>query len=106
KEVGRAIENVAHAIDKEVFKNGKPVYGTSKPAQPYAGDVKKDAPQSTEGPTYTGGTKDDGKVWATQQPPSPMDPPSPDAPAKSPDDPQNPGPPSPPGEPTTDGTKS
>jgi hypothetical protein len=73
KEVGRAIENVATAIDKEVFKNGH------KPAAP--------TPPSSSS---------DEKVWATQQPPGDI--PSPDVPEK-PDVPEPPA--TPPGEPTT-----
>lgn len=103
KEVGRAIENVAHAIDKEVFKNGKPVYGTTKPKDPLEG-----------APTYQPGTTEPAahepaaheKVLATQQPPSPDAPPAPD----SPENPDAPVPPPPPGEPNagiggTDTTK-
>lgn len=79
KEVGRAIENVAQAIDKEVFKNGH------KPAAPVP---------PTNG---TGAVREDEKVWATQQPPG-GDVPSPDVPEK----PDTPEPPiTPPGEPTT-----
>jgi hypothetical protein len=79
KEVGRAIENVAQAIDKEVFKNGH------KPAAP--------APPKPN-PT-SGSAKEDDKVWATQQPPG--DVPSPEVPEK-PDAPEPPV--TPPGEPT------
>jgi hypothetical protein len=83
KEVGRAIENVASAIDKEVFKNGH------KPAAP--------VPPSGSAPNQTSGAvKEDEKVWATQQPPG--DVPSPDVPEK-PDTPEPPV--TPPGEPTT-----
>jgi hypothetical protein len=76
KEVGRAIENVAQAIDKEVFKNG------SKPPSSQTGPRVPDA-------------KSDEKVWATQQPPG--DVPAPDVPEK-PDVPEPPA--TPPGEPT------
>jgi hypothetical protein len=85
KEVGRAIENVAQAIDKEVFKNGH------KPAAP------------TPPTNGTGAVRDDEKLWATQQPPGEV--PSPDVPEK-PDTPEPPV--TPPGEPTSksdDGAK-
>jgi hypothetical protein len=84
KEVGRAIENVATAIDKEVFKNGH------KPAAPTP-------PQGTsQGTSPSSSGKSDEKVWATQQPPGDM--PAPDVPEK-PDVPEPPA--TPPGEPTT-----
>ncbi len=77
KEVGRAIENVASAIDKEVFKNG---HKPAAPVPPVNG---------------TGAVRDDEKLWATQQPPG-GDVPSPDVPEK-PDAPEPPI--APPGEP-------
>jgi hypothetical protein len=90
KEVGRAIENVAQAIDKEVFKNGH------KPASP--------TPPSNGTGATNDGVKSDDKVWATQQP-MPGDIPAPEVPEK-PDVPEPPT--TPPGEPTTkpDDTKA
>jgi hypothetical protein len=83
KEVGRAIENVAQAIDKEVFKNGH------KPAAPVP-------PTNGTGAVHDD-QRNDQKVWATQQP-IPGDVPAPDVPEK-PDTPEPPV--TPPGEPTT-----
>ena len=89
KEVGRAIENVAQAIDKEVFKNGH------KPAAPVPPSTSG-ASSTTGRPTHGDTVKDDAKVWATQQP-IPGDVPAPDVPEK-PDTPEPPV--TPPGEPT------
>ena len=91
KEVGRAIENVAQAIDKEVFKNGH------KPASP--------TPPSNRPGGTNDGVKSDDKVWATQQPIPGDVPPGNEVPEK-PDVPEPPT--TPPGEPTTkaDDTKA
>jgi hypothetical protein len=96
KEVGRAIENVAQAIDKEVFKNGHKPAAPVPPATSATSSPSPTTGSPTTNPPNGDNVKDDEKVWATQQP-IPGDVPAPDVPEK-PDTPEPPV--TPPGEPT------